>query len=76
MRDDEEARLVLNPEPVIPLGPSVYTGPTGHAPEAGAAVDPTAAPAGPCVYTPAESNRSSTTRTKAGRPSIGPAKTM
>ena len=51
MRDAEEARLVMNPEPVTPLGPSVYTKPTGHGPEAGPAVCLTPAPAGPCVYT-------------------------
>jgi hypothetical protein len=63
MRDDEEARLVVTPEPVISLGPSVYTGPAGHAPGAGRAVDPTAAPAGPCVYTPAESTHPNTSVT-------------
>lgn len=75
MRDDDEARMVMNSEPVIPLGPSVYTGPTGHSPEAGPAVDVTAAPAGPCVYTPAPGNRPYTARNKAARPGIVPAKT-
>jgi hypothetical protein len=28
MRDDEEVSLAVNPKRVIPLGPSVYTGPT------------------------------------------------
>jgi hypothetical protein len=56
MRDAEEARLVLNPEPVTPLGPSVYTKLTGHGPEARPAVGPAPAPAGPCVYTPAQNN--------------------
>lgn len=61
MRDDDEASLV-NPESVIPMGPSVYSGPTGPSPEAGAAVDLIRAPAGPCVYYPAKSNRSRTTK--------------
>lgn len=65
MRDDDEARLTTNSEQVLPLGPSVYTGPTGHTPEAVPAVDVSTAPAGPCVYTPAPGNRSYTTATKA-----------
>ena len=75
MRDDEEARPVMNSEPVIPLGPSVYTGPAGHAPAADPTVDVNAASAGPCVYTPAPSNRSFIAKTKAARPRIVSAKT-
>jgi hypothetical protein len=54
MRDDEETRLVASPEPVIPLGPSLYAGTTGQAPEtvSGPALDLTTPLAGPCIYTP------------------------
>ena len=73
MRDDDEARMVMNSEPVIPLGPSVCTGPTGHPPEAGPAVDVTAVPRTLCL-SPAPGNRSYTARNKAARPGIVPAK--
>jgi hypothetical protein len=64
MRDDEDTHLLVNPEPVVPLSPSVYTGPTGHVPKELPTVDPAvAAPAGPCIYTQAKSNRPPTTRT-------------
>jgi hypothetical protein len=76
MRDGDEARPVKNSEPVIPLGPSVYTGPTGHASEAGTAGNVTTAPAGPCVYMPAPGYGSFTTRAKATRPGPVPAKTI
>ena len=82
MRDDEEARSITNSEPVIPLGPSVYTGPAGRAPEADTTVGVTTAPTGPCVYTPAPSDRSfiaktkaAIAKTKAARPRIVSAKT-
>jgi hypothetical protein len=75
MRDEEKARPVTNSEPVIPLGPSVYTGPAGHAPEADTTVDITTALAGPCVYTQAPSDRSHTAKTKAARARIVSAKT-
>jgi hypothetical protein len=66
MGNDDELRLKTS-EPLVPLGPSVYTRQTGQAPEAGAAVDVTAALAGPCVYAPAERDQS----TKAGDPGTG-----
>jgi hypothetical protein len=56
---DEEALPVVNPEPVIPRGPSVYTGPTGHTPEEHPENDSSAAIShGPCVYTRSDSNGS------------------
>jgi hypothetical protein len=67
MRDDEEVSPVVDPEPVIPLGPLVHTGPAVQAAGAGPAIDHSAAPAGPCIYTPAESNPSRTSRTRAAR---------
>jgi hypothetical protein len=67
MRDDEEVSPVVDPEPVIPLGPLFHTGPAVQAAGAGPAIDHSAAPAGPCIYTPAESNPSRTSRTRAAR---------
>jgi hypothetical protein len=39
LNHDGDALPAVNPEPVIPQGPSVYTGPTGHTPKAQSAKD-------------------------------------
>jgi hypothetical protein len=57
VRDEREERLKANSETVVPLGPSVYSGPVGHLAEGQPAARVSAAIyAGPCLHAVAEND--------------------